>query len=387
MINFQFYIPTKIVFGNECISKLSQELKCFGDKGFIITGKESCYKNGILDSIKTNLESHGFEIDIFRGVATNPLEEEIEKGIDAITKIKHDFILTIGGGSVHDFGKAVALGATHKSKIRDYTVLGKESVPGIKNCLIPVITIPTISGTGAEISPASLIRIENRKEIIFSPYMFPRLSLIDPSIMTTAPKELSVKVAFDAFIQSLEAYVSKAANEFSDMFALASIKNCIEYLPLLEKDPFNIKNREVISLAAIQSLFAVAQSGVGAIHALSDPLSGRFNIHHGTALAMLTPYVIEANYESRQERYNQIAKMINDKLPDNIKEIRLNDVINSFLDFQKECGLGDLVKLKKQGVIDSDINSLVRDSYNPDMNTNPKELSEKEIKNIFLQIC
>ena len=386
MINFQFYMPTKIVFGSDSISKLPEELKCFGKKVLIITGKESIYKNGILDSIKMNLGSHGFKIDVFGGVMTNPLEKYIAKGIDVVKKIKPDFILTIGGGSVHDFGKAIALGATHKANIRDYTVLGKESVPGIKNCLIPVVTVPTISGTGAEISPASLIRTKDKKEIIFSPYMFPKLSIIDPSIMTTAPKELSLRVAFDAFIQSLEAYVSKAANEFSDMFALASIENCIKYLPLLKNDPFNVAYRAYISLAAIQSLFAVAQAGVGAIHALSDPLSGRFNIHHGTALAMLAPHVIKENYESKQERFNQIAKMINDKLPNNTKDINVNNVNNSFLGFFKKCGLDNFIKLREQGAGDSDIISLVKDSYNPDMNTNPKELSEKEIKNIFLKI-
>lgn len=386
MINFQFYVPTKIVFGSDSISKLPEELKCFGKKVLIITGKESVYKNGILDSIKMNLGSHGFKIDVFGGVMTNPLEKYIAKGIDVVKKIKPDFILTIGGGSVHDFGKAIALGATHKANIRDYTVLGKESVPGIKNCLIPVVTVPTISGTGAEISPASLIRVGNKKEIIFSPYMFPKLSVIDPSIMTTVPKELTVKVAFDAFIQSLEAYVSKDANDFSDMFALASIENCIKYLPMLKNDPINVNYRASISLAAIQSLFAVAQAGVGAIHALSDPLSGRYNIHHGTALAMLAPYVIRENYASKQERFNQIAKMLNDKLSDNVNEISVNDVIDSLLAFLKRCGLDGFTKLREQGAVDSDIISLVSDSYNPDMSTNPKELSEKEIKSIFLQI-
>ena len=383
MFGFQHYIPTRIIFGVGSVEKIGQETKIFGNKALIVTGQKSAETTGLLGKCKSLLKREGIKIKIYRGISTNPTPEMIAKGSEIVRTFEPDVIITLGGGSVHDTAKAISLMATHEGSIEEYILTGKRGIMGIKNIVIPIITIPTISGTGAEISPASLVRINFRKEIVVSPYLFPKLSLIDPSVMTSAPPKLTAQVGFDAFIQGLEAYVSKNAQPFSDMFALSAMKHTIKYLPIAVRKPNDVEARSYIALAAIESVFAIAQAGVGAIHALSDPLSGRYNIHHGLALAMLAPKVIMVNLESNVEKYAKISELFGVDIKAHSHEKATKELPSKIQSFLADIGLDTLPKLGDLGVTEKDLENMVFESRNPDMSTNPKELSDEEILSIF----
>jgi len=386
MFNFQFYFPTKIVFGVNKLIDSAEEFKTFGKKALIVAGKESFNTTGIFEKIKSIFKTNEIQYELFKDVSTNPLENTIIEGANLAKRFKPDMIITIGGGSVHDAGKAISLLATHQGNLHDYSVLGKKSVPGIKDTKIRIITIPTISGTGAEISPAALVRINNKKEIIFSPNLYPKLSIIDPSIMVSSPPALIAQVGIDAFIQGLEAFLSKNAQPFSDVFAFNALRHSIEFLPKAVNDPNNIEARGYVALAAIESLFAVAQAGVGAIHALSDPLSGYYNVHHGLALAILAPEILKINMKLNKKKLPALAKIYNIAFQDKDSEWLCSALISHIEKFFNDLGLAYKTKLETFGVNINDISKLVQDSKNPDMSTNIKELDEDEIKRIFMKL-
>ena len=308
MFSFEHNLPTKIVFGVGNVEKVGKEVSEIGEKALIITGQKSSEETGTLKKCISLIEKEGVQTETYKGITTNPMESVIENGAKIAKSFEPEAMVTIGGGSVHDVGRVISLMATHEGNLHEYTLRGKKGIEGIRNGTIPILTVPTVSGTGAEISPAAIVKIGTNKDIIVSPYLFPKVSIIDPALQVSVPPNVTAQVGIDAFIQGLEAFVSKNAQPFSDGFAIAAMKHSATYLPQAVKNPKNLEARNFVALAAIESMFAVTQAGVGAIHALSDPLSGYYNIQHGMALSILASKVIEVNLDSNKERFAEIPK-------------------------------------------------------------------------------
>ena len=219
-MNFIYRNTTQLYFTKEITNDVNDFIVSNNfKKVLIITGGTSTeqYAKIISDNISV-------ENIIISGVVSNPLSETVEKMAIIAKDYKPDLILTVGGGSVHDTGKAVAIMFfDSENTIEDYTVTGKLSVPGIKKVL-PVITVPTILGSGAEVSPASLLRIGNEKRVIFSPLLHPLASFINIEWSKRLNKSMLARSAFDSFVQALEGFVSVSANNISDAFAITSIE-------------------------------------------------------------------------------------------------------------------------------------------------------------------
>ncbi|PXY01116.1 hypothetical protein DF185_10725 [Marinifilum breve] len=382
MIEFHYNFPTRIIFGENKIDEISNLITPFGNKVLIICGSKSNQASGTLERLQKLLTSHNISFTVFEGVTTNPTEEIIKSGATKLKESKSDLIISIGGGSVHDAAKAINLSLSHEDKLIDYTVTGKHSVPGIKNELLPLITIPTITGTGAEISPASLVRLNLQKHIIFSPFLFPFASIYDISVMTCSERSTISKVGIDAFFQGLEAYLAKNSNPFSDKFALEAIKNSILYLPALSKQPDDLKAKSYVALSALDSLLGVSNSGVGAIHALSDPLSGRYNIHHGVAQTIVAKGILSYYKSIKLPK----LKLLEDELVKLITPLHKSfpkDIIAQYEWFLEKLDVNiteDLEILRAKKV---DMYKLTEESQNPDMATAPVELTSDIIENIF----
>lgn len=386
MFGFQYYVPTKIVFGIGNVEKTGKEVSEIGKRVLVVTGVKSAEETGTLKKLVANIEEEGIKVKVFKGVKTNPSIEIIEKGTKITTVFKPDVILTVGGGSVHDAGRIISLMATHKGELCDYALMGKKGVSGIKNTTIPLITVPTISGTGAEISPAALVTIGNKKEIVVSPYLSPKISIVDPALSVSVPPKTSAQVGIDAYFQGLEAFVSKNAQPFSDIFALESMKHSIAYLPRIVKNTNDLEARSFVALSAIESVFAIAQAGVGAIHALSDPLSGYYNVHHGLALSILAPEVMEANLDSNIERFAKVSELFGTDMTTISLEDAAKKSISCVKSFLCDVGLSLLPRLREFGVTLEDMDKLVQDAKNPDMFTNPKEMTYEEIMSIYKKL-
>ena len=357
---------------------LVSEIKQYGNRVLILTGGKSTKK--IAEKISDKLKDF-FSIKLRDGVESNPKIEFIEGIADELQEV--DVILTVGGGSVHDSGKALSIAMTHNEKLEEYTTDGKLSVPGINNKLVPVITVPTVFGTGAEVSPAALLKIRNKKRVIFSTYLYPRVTFVDCSFAESLPLEICIKASLDALVQGIESLVSTKAQSFSKRFSYSAIERVIHSLLFLVKEGNDQQVMEELALASIEGLYAVGQSTVGAAHAISDPISGRYNIHHGEAVGILLPYVVEANYSHAEKEYDIVKSIFERNLHKSF--VTLSEAINSFYE---EIGFDRFSIRDKvdQTTFCIDFKEIISESYNGDLEGNPREMTDDIIGDILNKV-
>lgn len=375
-MDFIYQNTTKLYF----TKKLTEDLSAFLDgngfsKALVISGGESTTK--IAQDVIKGLT---IKCKLCSGVQSNPLSEMAEQ-ISAETKVFNpDVIITIGGGSVHDTGKTVAvLYYDEGHTAEDYTVNGTLSVPGIKRAL-PVITIPTLYGSGAEVSPAALIRIGNEKRVIFSPMLHPLASFVNTDLTKKLKCSEVARSAFDAFIQALEGFISLSANNISNAFAKITLEYFNDCLPALISGKYSDDMLEKLAIASSFSSYVCSTASVGAIHAISDPISGRFNVHHGTALAMVAIDVLKKNLYVKSE---VVVKNL-DNMLSNISSDQSNvyeRVIDKILKIITSLDL--LNNIKTTSVSKDILFCMVKESFNGDMTGNPYEFTEDEIRHIL----
>lgn len=374
-MKFTYFAPTKVYFGEIDFDSLCLEIEHFGKNVLFISGGN--YTTKIAKQIIYSINSK-YKIELFNGITSNPLATTIEN--IARKAIKPDVIISVGGGSVHDSAKALAILMTHEGYTEQYTTDGEFSVPGITRKTIPIITIPTISGSGAEVSPAALIRVEDKKRVIFSPYIYPKATFINPQYASTIKKELFIKTSLDALVQGVESYVSTSAQDFSKRYSLSAIERVIKSLINFDLPNNSNYSLQQIALASIESLYAVGQSTVGAVHAISDPLSGIFDIHHGEAVAFLLPYVVDVNYQYAKKQYDEIKSIFDNYLGHISKSLN-----ESIFNFYKRIGFdyNAVANRLKAYNIHKYIKQCVEDSYNNDMVGNPRILNDTLIEEIL----
>lgn len=377
-MNFTYNTPTKVYFGKMDYDKLTMEIKQYGNKVLILTGGENTQK--IAKNISEKLKD-GFTLIIRAGIKSNPEIRIIESLAKEVQKV--DVILTVGGGSVHDSGKALAIAMTHNEKLEEYTTDGKIGVPGITNKIIPVITVPTIYGTGTEVSPAALLKIGNKKRVIFSSHIYPKATFVDCSFTTSLPKDMYIKAALDALVQGIESLVSTKSQSFSKRFSYSAIERVVSSLLALTRGEKNLEAMEELALASIEGLYAVGQSTVGATHAISNPISGRYDIHHGEAVGIILPYVVEVNYPYAEQEYETVKLLFEKKM--NKKFETLCEAICSFYE---EVGF-DRYALRHEVnrvIFCADYKKIIKESYNGDMDGNPREMTEEIIGDILKKV-
>ena len=367
---------TKLYFTKTLQEDLNSFLSTNGyTKALVISGGNSTTK--LAQNILKNIT---IQCKLCSGVQSNPLSEMVEQISLEAKAFKPDVIITIGGGSVHDTGKAVAvLYYDEDHNTEAYTVNGSLSVAGIQKAL-PVISIPTLYGSGAEVSPAALIRIGNEKRVIFSPILHPIASFIDIDLTKGLKNNEVSRSAFDALIQALEGFISLSANNISNAFAKITIEYFNDCIPALQSGNYSDDILEKLAIASSFSSYVCSTASVGAIHAISDPISGRFNVHHGTALAMVAVGVLKKNLYSKSETtVNELDELLSNVSSDknNVYERIINKI-------EKIISSLELLKNVKAIKIPKEIlGCMVKESFNGDMAGNPYEFSENEIEEIL----
>ncbi|HYM11780.1 MAG TPA: iron-containing alcohol dehydrogenase, partial [Bryobacterales bacterium] len=206
-----------------------------------------------------------------------------------------------------DAAKAIRLKVTHDLPLADYDDL-IDGGSKISPSLPPYIAIATTAGTGSEVSRSTVITIAetNRKTVIFSPHLIPTLALADPELTIDMPPRITAGTGMDAFTHNVEAYISKGYHPICDAIAIAGAKLVWENLPLVMREPRNLEARANMMMAAMMGAIAF-QKGLGATHSLAHPLSSDAGMHHGTANAVLLPFVLEFNRAAVPGRLTELA--------------------------------------------------------------------------------
>lgn len=314
-MNFEFATATRIVFGPGAATRLGPEAKLCGRRALVVTGSHPQRAEKML----ANLVASGVGTTLFP-VAGEPEISTVEKGVTLARKESCDLVISVGGGSVIDAGKAIAAMLTNEGELLDYLEIIGRGKTLLKQSA-PFIAIPTTAGTGAEVtrnavlaSPEHKIKVSLR-----SPHLLPRLAIVDPELTYDLPPALTASTGLDALTQLIEPFVCLRANPMTDGFCVEGIQRAARSL---REAVFNGQNKSVREDMAVASLcggLALANAGLGAVHGFAGPIGGSFPAPHGAICAVLLPHIMAANLRALRERdskhfalrrYDQIAALL-----------------------------------------------------------------------------
>lgn len=304
MDSFSFTIPQNIKFGAGTLDLLPDLAKELGkSKGYIISGPH-LNKIGMVAKCRKALKNAGMESECFTETEGNPNTDTVVKATEGFKKSKADFIVAFGGGSPLDVAKAVAVLATYGGNIVDYEGAGKVMGP-----VVPMIAIPTTAGTGSEVTAFSVITDHSRnyKLTVVSNYLLPAYVILDPDLIATVPANTAAACGIDAMVHALEAYISKAASPFSDIFAREALRLIGGSIRDYVADRSNPAACESMMVGSLFAGIAFSHARLGNVHAMSHPVSAYFDVPHGVANAILLPTVVDFNKDAADpEKYRYI---------------------------------------------------------------------------------
>ena len=301
-----FQSPERLLFGWGSVGKTGEEAMRYGTKALIVSGKTSSRASGALDAVCASLKSAGISVTLFCEVESDPSVHTVTVGATLARDSGADIVIALGGGSPLDAAKAISVMATHSGNIVDYekTALTRKG--------IPVIAIPTTAGTGSEVTKFVVITDTDRKVkmLISSPFLIPRVALLDPQLTLSIPPAFTAGPGMDALTHAIEAFQSSLAAPTTDVFALSAIRLIGGNLVKATLNGANVEARTAMLLGQMHAGLAFGNASVALVHAMSRPLGAHFGIPHGQANAILLPWVMEYNRPACPEKFVRIAEAL-----------------------------------------------------------------------------
>lgn len=307
-MDFSYHMPADLRFGRGLADKIGDICKEIGGENvLVVTGTGSTKRSGLLDRVLASLKAAGLGAAVFDKVTQNPLTTTVYEGVELAKAEGCGVILGVGGGSIMDAAKAIAFCTVNAGDVSDY-IFGKKQGAGA----LPIVLLPTTCGTGSEGNQIAVLTNPETKDkkALYTMQVMPRVSVIDPDVMTTMPKSVLSSVGFDAFTHSLEAYTSKKANPITDAQALLGMQLLADDLPKLVSGEGGAAEWEAVSLAATLGGMVIGAAGVSAAHGMEHPASGLKNIVHGRGLAALTPPIAERLASADPEKFARVSVLL-----------------------------------------------------------------------------
>ncbi len=298
---FGVYTPTQIYFGYGAVEPGLKEARNFGKKALIVIGKGSVKRLGYLERVEDLLEKEGVSFKVIEGISENPTEEEVEEKVKEVEEFEPDFFIALGGGSVIDATKAINVVYSNGISI-------KEAYKGGFKKVLPIVAIPTTSGTGSEVTRYSVITDTSaRVKKVIADYMIcPRLAIVDPEFTLKLPRSVTISSGLDAISHSLEALLGYYSNPLIDTIALKGVELGVNFIiPAVEEG--SKESRFNMMLSSLLGGIAINAVPTGLAHAMSYSITSNFGIPHGIAVAMVFPEVMKLmDYKEKIELLRKI---------------------------------------------------------------------------------
>ncbi|MDO5769795.1 MAG: iron-containing alcohol dehydrogenase [Psychrobacter sp.] len=261
---------------------------------------------GVLDIITDCFDAHQVTYHIYDGVTPDPTFAVVNEGLAISKKANCEAILAVGGGSVIDAAKMIAMSQGSNRSPKKLTGMLKG-----RHCL-PLYAIPTTAGTGSEATIGAVVSDDktHQKSIAINPKMVPIAAAIDPNIMKGMPPRITAETGIDVLTHAIEAWMSNTASTDTDFYAASAVKAVLDHLLTAYKDGDDLVAREAIGVAAHYGGIALNKAGLGYVHAIAHQLGAYHQIPHGRANAIVLPYILELNAEVSEKRLAALAKKI-----------------------------------------------------------------------------
>lgn len=360
-LSYNQYIPTHILFGAGQLNNLHAQQMPGKKALIIISNGKSTRANGYLARTEEQLHLAGIETEVFDGVAPNPTVVNSEAGAKAARECNADFLVALGGGSVMDCSKAIALLATNDGELWDYISIGTGKGKTIANRPLPIVAITTTAGTGSETDGCGVITKEdtNEKSFIMHPTLFPVLAVVDSELMLSVPPQFTAFQGFDALFHSVEGFIAASANLASDMNAREAIRNIAEYLPRAVKDGADLEARTRVAFANTLSGAVMTLTLLTSEHGLEHALSAyHSNLPHGAGLIMISKAYFSYFVRNHgcDDRFVELARLLG--MQDAEKP---EDFITALVRLQEACGVADL-KMSDYGITPDEFEKFMRNT-------------------------
>ncbi len=276
----------------------------------VVAGRRSARLSGLLDRVSQLLQGAKIENTLFDQVEPNPTIETIQDGAELARSSRARWILGVGGGSSLDAAKAIALMTVNQGDTRHFFgQLRPENPP------LPVVAIPTTSGTGSEVTPYAVVtdvRAGDKFGIGLAD-LFPRLAFLDPALTLSMPENVTLDTGLDALCHAIEAVFSLRRSAWTDVMVGYAIRRVLANLPLVKEQPGNITAREEMQLAAAMAGMAIANTGTLAPHAMGYAVTVGCGVAHGRVTVLLLPAFLDRMSELEPERANYVASLLGGK--------------------------------------------------------------------------
>lgn len=381
----RFVLNETSYFGYGSRSVLPEIIKSRGYKRVLLVTDESLIKCNVAQKVSEILARANIKFRLFADIKPNPTVENVKEGMKALKSAHADLIVAVGGGSVIDTAKAMAVIATNREH-KD--VVSLNGAVNTKNKCLPIIALPTTAGTAAEVTINYVITdTKNHKKMVcVDPNDIPQVAIIDAELMESMPKSITASTGMDALTHAIECMITKATNPMSDMFAYQAIKDIYKYLPIAVKDGKNKEAREKMAQAQYIAGMGFSNVGLGIVHSMAHPLGGRFDIAHGLANAMLLPTVMKFNLESPSKpKFRLIAEAMGIDTKGLTDDEAGHKAIKAVEKLKKTIGIPE--KLSELGIKEEDLDVLSEDALN-DVCTggNPREVTVKDFKKLYKSV-
>jgi alcohol dehydrogenase len=365
--------PTRLVQGEGVVRKVGKLAKELGGTHALIVTDQGIVAAGHFDVVADALTMAGIQVSVYDLVRENPTTRDVAQCLDIARRAEIDLIVGLGGGSSMDTAKGCNFILTNGGEMKDYWGRGKATKP-----MLPLIAIPTTTGTGSECQSFALIADEltHMKMACGDPKAAAKISLLDPMLTLSQPLSVASVTGIDALSHAVETAVSNARNPISLLYAREAFKRIHKHLPSLVHDPKSVKAHAELQMGAALAGMAIENSMLGAAHSCANPLTAHYGTVHGLAVGVMLPHVVRFNAGDAEtaELYEALALYAG---LDGVESLiaRINELLNLF---------GMLKPLRELNVIESEIPVLAQEAKNQwTALFNPRSVEVSDFEELF----
>jgi alcohol dehydrogenase class IV len=388
--DFEFASPTTITAGAETASGIHEVLGEFGAERPLLVTDSNLVEVGVLDPIEAALEANELEYSVFDGVVPNPKAKTIEGAATQFEEAECDSIVAIGGGSSIDTAKCTSILAEHGGEIQHY--YGPYTVPG--PITVPTVAVPTTAGTGSEVTPAAVVSDPEaeQKMSILAEEIAPSIAVLDPTLLTSLPPQVTAGTGMDALTQAIMPYLSPGANDLApganpitDAFALQAVRLIGENLPKATAGD-DVDAYANMQIATTLGGIAFTNAGLGLVHAMSHTVGGFFDTPHGITNGVLLPHVLRYTRIAREEEFAELASALGRPTDGLSRREASMELVVAVEDMLTDLDLP--TRLRDLGVEEDALEELAEAAVTREfflVENSPRNASEEDVLEIFQQ--
>ncbi|MEY2598627.1 MAG: hypothetical protein RLZZ244_1841 [Verrucomicrobiota bacterium] len=289
---FDLQLRTRLVFGEGSVARLGEFCQQYGGTRVLVVTDPGIVRAGHAERACEILRAAGAQVSVYGSVRENPTTEDVGRCVEAAREVDADLLVGLGGGSSMDTAKGANFLLTNGGRMQDYWGIGKARLP-----MLPLIAIPTTSGTGSECQSFALISdpVTHQKMACGDEKASARVSILDPELTVSQPVRVTACTGVDALSHAVETAVTMKRNAVSVLFSREAFKLCIGALPAVLREPGNLRARGEMQLAAAYAGIAIENSMLGCAHSAANPLTAHYQVVHGQAVGRMLPHVVRRN--------------------------------------------------------------------------------------------